>query len=161
VQHQRVIALGLAAAWAATGHAAPASSDCSAIDDSAARLACYDRAAGRTGSTASAPAQTRPAAPPPAPLPSAAPAPAAPAASDYDTLKRRADFDSRIVAVTPLRHGYSRIELEDGTAYETTIVAAPPPVGVAVHVSRTFLGTTQLTIDGRGPIVVRLSRRQR
>ncbi len=66
----------------------------------------------------------------------------------------------RIAATSPLRHGYFRLELEDGTAYETTVVGPPPPVGAEVHIRRTLLGTTFFDIKGWSPITVRLSRRQ-
>jgi hypothetical protein len=157
---------GLASALAAShASAAPRSmEDCRALSDASARLACYDELAGRT------PPATQ-AVPPAAPVPSfgkpAAPTPTAqtkPApqvsSAPVEDLKHRPDFDSRLAAVVPLRHGYYRLELEDGTAYETTAVAPPPAAGEAVHIRRTFFGTIYLDTKGRSPIAIRLARRQ-
>jgi hypothetical protein len=136
---------------------------CAGIEDPSARLACYDQRSGRA---------TRNSAPipvPPPPVPSGATTSAAtssPAAmansyqDQRDALKKRTDFDSRLKAVVPLRHGYYRLELEDGTSYDTTTVAPPPSVGETIHVRRTAFGTTFFDTDGRKPFTVRLSRRQ-
>ena len=133
--------------------------DCAGIDDPTARLACYDQQSGRA-----------PRAGPPTPLPSPpVPAPSTQPprqamADSYedrrDALKNRTDFSSRLKAAIPLRHGYYRLELEDGTAYDTTTVAPPPPVGETIHVRRSAFGTTFFDIDGQKPFTVRLSRRQ-
>ena len=64
----------------------------------------------------------------------------------------------RIAAVSPLRHGYYRLELDDGTAYETTVTGTPPPAGASVQIRRTFLGTTFFDIKGWSPVSVRLAR---
>ena len=66
----------------------------------------------------------------------------------------------RIAAVSPLRHGYFRLELEGGPAYETTVIGTPPPVGAEVRIRNTLFGTTFFDIKGWSPITVRLSRRQ-
>ncbi|WP_253201200.1 hypothetical protein [Sphingomonas quercus] len=72
--------------------------------------------------------------------------------------RRRADYDTEIATVTPLRHGYYRLQLADGTAYNTTVVAAPPAVGDAVHVRRSPLGTTFFDMAGRSPFAVKPAR---
>ncbi|WP_375194204.1 hypothetical protein [Sphingobium sp.] len=126
---------------------------CAHMDDPATRLACYDRRFGR-------PVQDSP--PTVASAPSAAAL--APPIGSYqdrrDVLKRRTGFDSRLRAAIPLRHGYHRLELEDGTAYDMTTVAPPPAVGTAIYVRRTAFGTTFFDIEGRKSLSVRLSRRQ-
>ncbi|UIJ44158.1 hypothetical protein LZK98_13870 [Sphingomonas cannabina] len=132
---------------------------CARIDDPSARLACYDQRSGRT--ERGSPPVSIPA--PPAPAPSSQPSSRATADSyedRRDALKSRTDFTSRLKAVKPLRHGYYRLELEDGTAYDTTTVAPPPPVGETIRVRRSAFGTTFFDIDGRKPFTVRLSRRQ-
>ncbi|WP_442678650.1 hypothetical protein ACSBM8_14195 [Sphingomonas sp. ASY06-1R] len=97
----------------------------------------------------------------PAPRATVAPAPTRDTAqAQRDDLKRRSNFDSRIAAVVPQRHGYYRLVLEDGSAYLTTSVAPPVPVGAAVHIRRTFAGTTYLDTAGRDPIAIRLARAQ-
>ena len=125
---------------------------CRAIADPAERLACYDRAADQP--VAPAPARNAPAAPlaasPPPPVPAPARAPT--------REESKAATSGRIAATQPLRHGYFRLELEDGAAYETTVVGPPPPVGSEVHIRRTLLGTTFFDIKGWSPITVRLSR---
>jgi hypothetical protein len=139
--------------------ASPDLEKCRAITDAAQRLACYDRAAEQ------APAVPAPVADngtPPAPAPSALP-PAPPAHARREARESRQErpelaSEGRIAAVVPLRHGYFRLELADGTAYNTTVVASPPPVGVEVRIRRTFLGTTFLDIKGWSPIAVKLSR---
>lgn len=135
-------------------HVAHAQDDrCARIDEPSARLACYDRQSGR-------------AAPDSRPIPLPTPASAASAATidgyqDHrDALKSRTDFDSRLKTAIPLRHGYYRLELEDGTAYNTTTVGPPPSVGAEIHVRRTPFGTTFFDLEGRKPLTVRLSRRQ-
>jgi len=157
-------ALGAMASALAGAHASAATrsiEDCRALADPSARLACYDELAGRSPATQAGP----PAAVAPsfgtrtAPAVQAAPAPQA-AKAPVEDLKHRPDFDSRLAAVVPLRHGYYRLELEDGTAYETTAVAPPPQAGEAVHIRRTFVGTTYLDSEGRSPIAIRLARRQ-
>ncbi len=60
----------------------------------------------------------------------------------------------------PLRHGYYRLVLEDGSAYFTTAVAPPPSVGADVHIRRTFVGTTYLDTADRDPISVKPARLQ-
>ncbi|MGK6319500.1 hypothetical protein [Sphingomonas sp. DT-204] len=132
---------------------------CAGMDDPSARLACYDQRSGRAArgsQPVSVPA-------PPAPAPSSQ-SPGQALAENYenrrDALKNRTDFNSRLKAVIALRHGYYRLELEDGTAYDTTTVAPPPPVGETIHVRRSAFGTTFFDIDGRKPFTVRLSRRQ-
>ena len=60
--------------------------------------------------------------------------------------------------VSPIRHGYYRLELDDGRAYETTVTGAPPPAGASVQIRRTFLGTTFFDIKGWSPVSVRLAR---
>jgi len=162
------VTLGLASVFlAARAEAAPRSIDeCRALSDPSARLACYDEATGRAPAAVPAgptaiPAETptfqNRASPPAAPYQSALPAPTPSRAVE---LKHRGDFDSRLVGVTPLRHGIYRLVLEDGSAYETTSVAPPPPAGETVHIRRTFVGTTYLDMKGRSPVAIRLSRVQ-
>lgn len=138
---------------------------CRAIADPAQRLACYDQAAGQPSAPA-APAAQSPAAPPP-PVASAATAEPRHVRREVRSEKRsrreeKAELASegRIAAVVPLPHGYFRLELADGAAYNTTEVANPPPVGADVRIRRTFLGTTFFDIKGWSPIAVRLSREQ-
>lgn len=130
-----------------------AEDDCARIDDPSARLACYDRQSGRATQDSQ-----------PMPVPAPPTAPSAASTNNYqdrrDALKSRTDFDSRLKAAIPLRHGYYRLELEDGTAYDTTTVAPPPHAGAMVHVRRTPFGTTFFDMEGRKPFTVRLSRRQ-
>ena len=130
---------------------------CASIDDPSNRLACYDARSGRAVQSGAAPA--------PRPAPSSAPPATSPALSNTnldqrEALKSLTDFDSRLKAVVPLRHGYYRLELADGTSYDTTTVAPPPTVGDLIHVRRTPFGTTFFDIEGRKPFTVRLSRRQ-
>jgi hypothetical protein len=144
--------------------AAPADVEkCRAIADPAQRLACYDQAAAQP-SASPAPAGPSAASPPP-------PATSAPASEPrraraekrgHRELEQRAELPSegRIAAITPLPHGYFRLQLADGIAYNTTEVANPPPVGADVRIRRTFLGTTFFDIKGWSPIAVRLSREQ-
>jgi hypothetical protein len=160
-----IMAAGLFSALAAPPLlAAPALTDCRALADRDARLACYDAL------PSSAPANAPPAASTPAPMaaspsvsPSSpvaatpAPTPAPVAAADTE---RRSNFDSHLIAVVPQRHGYYRLELEDGSAYLTTSVGPPPPVGAEVHVRRTFVGTTYLDLAGWDPIAIKLTKRR-
>ncbi|MFB9051104.1 hypothetical protein ACFFV8_20600 [Sphingobium indicum] len=132
---------------------------CARLDDPSERLACYDRRSGRAA------ADSRPIPLPASPAPARVAGAAAAAEGDSyqdrrDVLKSRTDFDSRLKAAVPLRHGYYRLELEDGTAYDMTTVGPPPPVGAMVHVRRTPFGTTFFDMEGRKPFTVRLSRRQ-
>jgi len=129
---------------------------CRSITEAAARLACYDRAADQPA----APAEASPAPAVPA-TSSAAPPPTAPVAARVPAPTRddrKTVSSGRIAAAQPLRHGYFRLELEDGTAYETTVVGPPPPIGAEVHIRHTLLGTTFFDIKGWSPITVRLSR---
>ncbi|HWI86394.1 MAG TPA: hypothetical protein VNT42_08745 [Sphingomonas sp.] len=143
--------------------AARSSKQCRAIADPAARLACYDEHEGVKGATlppAAAPAQSM------AVEESAAPvlSPAAPRRSTRQAgrdLKHRPAFDSQIVAVRPILHGYFEVELADGTIYETTQTGAQLLPGEAVHYRRSAFGTMFLDIRGRSPITVRLSSDQR
>ena len=165
------VTLGFASVLLAAGaEAAPRSIDeCRTLADPSARLACYDQVAGAAPSAQTpAPASQLPA-PAAAPSfqnrtapPTAAYQPAAPVRVQAAPaeLKKRSDFDSRLTAVVPLRHGIYRLELEDGTAYETTAVAPPPAAGEAVHIRRTFVGTTYLDMKGRSPVAIRLARVQ-
>lgn len=130
---------------------------CASIDDPSARLACYDARSGRAAQSGAAHA--------PFPVPSSTAPMTSPTLSNADldqrqALKSRTDFGSRLKTVVPLRHGYFRLELADGTSYDTTTVAPPPIVGDLIHVRRTPLGTSFFDIDGRKPFTVRLSRRQ-
>jgi len=150
---------GLAFFLASSASAAsPDVNTCRAIADATQRLACYDRVAAGDAAPAenmahAAPAAT-PAAPPPAP-PVRESRAAAPSRDEAKTVR-----SGRIAAVRPLRHGYFRLELENGPAYETTEVAAPPPVGSEVRIRGTLFGTTFFDIKGWSPIAVRLARVQ-
>lgn len=146
--------------------AAPADVEkCRGIADPAQRLACYDKAAAQP-SAPMAPAAQSPAAPSPQatsePLPDRRRARAETRSEKRNHREERAELatEGRIAAVSPLPHGYFRLELADGTAYNTTEVANPPPVGSDVRIRRTFLGTTFFDIKGWSPIAVRLSREQ-
>lgn len=81
-------------------------------------------------------------------------------ANDRSQDQAAATRAGRIAAVSPIRHGYYRLELDDGTAYETTVTGTPPPAGATVKIRRTFLGTTFFDIRGWSPISVRLARRR-
>ena len=145
--------------------AAPAAiADCRTLADPAARLACYDGVAGRTNAAEPQAAPISPT-PPSVSVTESPPArsnniPPAQASTPRSDSKPRSDFDSRVTAVIPQRHGYYRFMLEDGSAYLTTAVATPLAVGDAVHVRRTFVGTTYIDAEGRDPISVRLARPQ-
>jgi hypothetical protein len=153
------VAAGLTALQA--GAAVPSLEECRSIADSAARLACYDAATNPGAGSIPPPAArlNRHASPVAEPMRQRQGATAVPERT-RDELKQRSGFESRLVQVIPLRHGYFRLELADGTAYETTIVATPPPEGAVARIRRTLVGTTYLDIKGWSPIPVRLSRRQ-
>jgi len=142
--------------------AAPVDNSCRSIPDPTQRLACYDRAASQDSAPAENPAR---AAAPTVPAAAASSAPSAPivretrAAAPTDR-EAKAVTGGRIAAVSPLRHGYFRLELEGGPAYETTVIGTPPPVGAEVRIRNTLFGTTFFDIKGWSPITVRLSRRQ-
>ena len=147
--------IGAAFLLGTAAYAAPSDTGtCRAIADPTERLACYDRAADQPA--ASAPARNAPATPLAASPQPLAPAPAPVRAPTREEAK--ATTSGRIAATQPLRHGYFRLELEDGAAYETTVVGPPPPVGSEVHIRRTLFGTTFFDIKGWSPITVRLSR---
>jgi len=140
--------------------------DCRSIADPQARLACYDardRASPEPASAAT-PSMTPTSPVSPAPPPAARPAPPAPmaaaptsAASSAEIV--RANPTGRIAAITPLRYGLFRIQLDDGRQFNTTSnTDAPPTVGDSVSLRRTLMGTTFLDIRGRSPITVRLQR---
>jgi len=138
--------------------APPAANTCRAIADPTERLACYDRAASQESVPAEAPAR---AAPPVIPTtPPLLPAAREARAAEPTRQEMKALTSGRIAAVRPLRHGYFRLELENGPAYETTVVSAPPPVGADVRIRGTLFGTTFFDIKGWSPIAVRLSRQQ-
>ena len=149
---------------AASASAAPRTmADCRALSDPAARLSCYDTIGAEAPLPAPAPsaAVSSSVAEPSAPsAPVAAPPARTATQAPNSDLKRRSDFDSRIAAVVPQRHGYYRLVLDDGSAYLTTSVAPPVPVGAAVHIRRTVIGTTYLDTPGRDPIAIRLARQQ-
>jgi len=161
-----IIVAGMALFLTSGALAAPADVEkCRAIADPTQRLACYDQAAAQPPAPAAPTAQSMTA--PPPPVASAPPPEPRPARREARSEKRgrqeeRAELASegRIAAVSPLPHGYFRLELADGTAYNTTEVANPPPVGADVRIRRTFLGTTFFDIKGWSPITVRLSREQ-
>jgi hypothetical protein len=134
---------------------------CRSIGDPAARLACYDRAMG-AGASANSPvsAVTRE---DKAPEAAAPPLATRSKQSLQEVGDRRQDQATpakagRIAVVSPIRHGYYRLELDDGTAYETTVTGTPPPAGASVQIRRTFLGTTFFDIKGWSPVSVRLAR---
>jgi len=158
-----MVAGALSALIVAPLHAAPSAQDCRALADPTARLACYDALAAGTpapGATPPAPAQPIPPAHAPIAAPSPAYVPPAPTRTVARDGAHGSTFDSRLVKVVPQRHGYYRLELEDGSAYLTTAVAPAPPAGVAVHVRRTFVGTTYIDTAGWDPIAVKLTKRQ-
>ena len=132
---------------------------CRSIADPAARLACYDRAMG-TGAASPANTVTTEGKAPEA----MAPPLATPSKQSLQEVgDRRQDQATptrtgRIAVVSPIRHGYYRLELDDGTAYETTATGTPPPAGASVQIRRTFLGTTFFDIKGWSPVSVRLAR---
>ena len=145
--------------------AAPDVEKCRTIADPAQRLACYDQAAAQPSAPAASAAPSPAASPPPiASAPTAEPRHVRREARSEKRSRHeeRAELASegRIAAVVPLPHGYFRLELADGAAYNTTEVANPPPVGADVRIRRTFLGTTFFDIKGWSPIAVRLSREQ-
>jgi len=146
--------------------------DCRTIENPQARLACYDArdrgpgappAAQPPAAPAVGAVQPAPAASPPARTEVArAPAPSVRTESMSSADIVRADPTGRITAVTPLRYGLFRIELDDGRLFDTTSnTIAPPSVGEAVSLRRTLIGTTFLDIRGRSPITVRLQRQYR
>ena len=141
--------------------ASPETDACRAVTNAAERLACFDRVtapdavmpadpatSGRTGRAPAAAA-----------LPARHPAaPAAPRAARG--TQAAAARDGVLAAVTPLRHGYFRLQLDDRTSYDTTVVSLAPPVGAKVRVRRTLIGTTFFDIPGWSPIAVKRSRQQ-
>ena len=130
---------------------------CRSIADPAARLACYDRAMGTGAANSRASAvTTEDKAPEAAARPLATPSVREANARRED--QARPTRAGRIAAVSPIRHGYYRLELDDGRAYETTVTGAPPPAGASVQIRRTFLGTTFFDIKGWSPVSVRLAR---
>ncbi|WP_420139865.1 hypothetical protein [Sphingomonas sp.] len=158
-------AVAIALATSAASAAPRTMAECRALSDPPTRLRCYDMIGGEAPSPGPAPAPYVPA--PTRSTDSAQPAAPIMTRPAHDTaraqredLKRRSNFDSRIAAVVPQRHGYYRLVLEDGSAYLTTSVAPPVPVGAAVHIRRTFAGTTYLDTAGRDPIAIRLAREQ-
>jgi hypothetical protein len=138
--------------------------ECWAVSDAVARAACYDQVTGRPEPTG-VPQSVAPGAGYARPAPQATGVDPGPARTTPSVPAPRSaedgsqgDVDTQIISVTPLRHGYFRLELADGSLFNTTVVAAPPPVGTAVHVRRTFMGTTYFDIAGRSPVAVRRSR---
>lgn len=156
------VAIAIATAFSASvASAKPSRGEaCRSIADPAARLACYDRAMG-PGAPAANVATTGDKAPEAAARPLATPsAQSMREANDRSQDQAAATRAGRIAAVSPIRHGYYRLELDDGTAYETTVTGTPPPAGATVKIRRTFLGTTFFDIRGWSPISVRLARRR-
>ena len=149
----RLVTIGVAVAG---GHAAMAQTvteDCRAIPDAARRLACYDQR--DRAVVAPAPAPVAPASGTSPQVTATAPA-VRPAPAPENGSRR--PFDSRIVAVTPVRHGLFELRLEDGSLWSTTAVVDRPEVGDAVHYRRTFIGTHYFDIKGRRAITVRPER---
>lgn len=136
-------------ALASSGSAEARPDKCKEIATPTARLACYDEQSGRSAAIS-----------PPALVAPTAQGATTSADADPDALRQRSDFDSSLAAIVPLRHGYYRLELADGSAYTTTVVAPPPPLGLRVHVRRSPFGTTFLDMAGRKPITVKPVRRQ-
>jgi len=141
--------------------------DCRTIADPQARLACYDaRDRGPTEPAGAATPPMIPASPvTSAPPPAARAAPPVPPITTASTSSAspadivRANPTGRIAAITPLRYGLFRIQLDDGRQFNTTSnTDAPPAVGDSVSLRRTLMGTTFLDIQGRSPITVRLQR---
>lgn len=150
--------VGMACLLASAASAAPSdSAKCRAIADPAKRLACYDRTAEQDAAPAEG-EQTRAAPVMPSAAPRPSPAPSQARAPEPTRDERKVLTSGRIAATRPLRHGYFRLELEDGAAYETTVVGAPPPVGADVHIRHTPFGTTFFDIKGWSPITVRPAR---
>lgn len=150
----------------------PPLQDCRSIADPQARLACYDARdreapTPAAGQPPAAPSVAAPRPAPSAPLPARTEVARAPAPSvDTGSLSSaeivRANPTGRIAAVSPLRYGLFRIQLDDGRQFDTTSnTVAPPLVGETVSLRRTAMGTTFLDVRGRSPITVRLLRQFR
>ncbi|WP_443971630.1 hypothetical protein [Sphingobium sp. CR28] len=157
-------AFGVAAALAmgVSVQASAQQTDCRAITDPAARLACYDtRDQTPPGSPSSAaPAPSRPSTSAPV-----APAPMATAPSGGTTTTKeavKADPFGEVAVVTRLRYGRFRIQLADGRVFDTTVNnVTPPVVGETVTFRRGGFGNTFLDMKNGDSITVRLSRPSR
>jgi hypothetical protein len=145
---------------------------CVRIEDLSARLACYDRAAGRTpGTSAAAPAPAM--APAIAPAPSVAPAPVAPAAAvavappapppatgvagfgapsmPVTKAERAAEVDrieAKVTAVRTLARGEQVLTLENGQVWQQTETTREQQfaVGDVVVIRKGLLGSFLLTL---------------
>lgn len=160
----------LAVAAAAPGRAAAANDvqACVAIADDAARLACYDRAVGRTGSRPPAAAVAAPAA-----AAATAPAAAAAAASDpaaefglTEAAKRAKSpskpaepqsISARVVSLRWRKYGEFVVTLDNGQVWEQIepMPAATVRIGDSVTVKKALLGSYTLVTAGKVPTKVR------
>jgi hypothetical protein len=141
---------------------------CTRVDDSTARLACYDRAAGRPSMTTAPPAAT---AGPVRTAPVAPPAPAAPpaavdpvakfGAADTVVAKRQASVEkdevkqveAKVAAVRKRATGQHILTLDNGQVWEQTETRSEPQyaVGDVVVIRRGLLGSFILTLAKGSP----------
>lgn len=128
---------------------------CKQIADPAARLACYDEQSGRSAAIDLPATEATPVARP-------TPRQSTPMVVSHapDGPRWNGAFESTLAAIVPLRHGYYRLELADGSEFTTTVVAPPPPEGLRVHIRRSPFGTAFLDMEGRKPLTVKPVRRQ-
>jgi hypothetical protein len=156
---------------------------CVPIEDLSARLACYDRAAGRPSATAAAAAPAAPAAQRPPQVPNAAPAPApAPAAAadpvaNFGANGNRSDpltaarvqreaepdaprqIEAKVTAVRSRLTGEQVLTLDNGQVWEQTESRREPQykVGDTIIIRRGMLGSFMLT-QAKGSATTRVRR---
>lgn len=168
--------LGLAAAGSLQAQTLDFGS-CVRVEDLSARLACYDRAAGR-GTPAAAPAAPVSTAPrasvPPAPAPAAVPARAADPVAQFGAeavtkendaltaakVQQRAEVDAlpkqieaRVTAVRQRPGGEQVLTLENGQVWQQTERRRDPvfSAGDTVVIKRGLLGSFLLTLQKGSP----------
>lgn len=141
---------------------------CRSIDDDGARLACYDRLAGRAASDAAAgvpqalpPLRTRPAAPPPAAdaAPPASTRPAAPPPAEREEDQQQ-NFRATVVEVQQKPRGERVITLDNGETWEEIEPSRYFPVepGDKVEVRTGFFGSHRMVTPAGGSSRVRRAR---
>lgn len=173
---------GFATATLAAGAAAPDADQllaCSRLQDTAARLQCFDRAtaplaqqaAPRAQPPATVPLPATPRAAPPATLPVAPPAqPASPQEFGQEQLKAKGEsgasqeppaLNARIASLRKGGPGKYLVTLDNGQvwSHESSVHADYLIVGEAVTISRAALGSYRLTRDaGKAKNWIRVTR---